>query len=145
MTFMLNFRFLLFWYRQPERACRPAWVSSACLCRKPICQVVSYHLLFYLYFAMTEANVITSYRKYKSSVKSIYLYINTMCKNNKTTAFLDYERCLYRTPLIGVLKLYTRLIIAVLFHHIKDINNIPFRQIILLNNQKRIKRFVIII
>lgn len=52
-------------------------------------------------------------------------------KNNKTTASIDYERCLYRTPLIGVLKLYTRLIIAVLFHHIKDINNIPYRQIIL--------------
>lgn len=28
-------------------------------------------------------------------------------------------------PLIGVLKLYTRLIIAVLFHRTKDINNIP--------------------
>lgn len=48
-----------------------------------------------------------------------------MCKNNKTTASLDYERCLYRTPLIGVMKLYTRLIIAVLFRHTKDINNIP--------------------
>lgn len=65
-----------------------------------------------------------------------------MQKNNKTAAFLDYERCLYRTPLIGVLKLYTRLIIAVLFHHIKDINNIPYCQIILQNNQKRIKKIL---
>lgn len=40
---------------------------------------------FYLYFAMTEVNVITSCRKYKSSAiymrkESIYLYINAMCK-----------------------------------------------------------------
>lgn len=42
---MLKFPFLLFWYRQLECACRPAWVSLACLCRNQSCQVVSFGCL----------------------------------------------------------------------------------------------------